>query len=221
MYKVGCRTFLSSVAKAAFALLPSAAIGCGSPDGPSQLLDNHAPMQVDGPVPDEQAVLAQLKNGVVGNPQFKQVSKIFPSSKDPVNVALFISPPDAANDYLKIDPAVQNPDGPNVVLPEGTIIVRAVYNDPKNTNVAAYDALTILTKGPAGFENGFGGWAFGATDPKGNVLPMSAVFPPPDGGVPDQSDMFGIVPGCHAGCHENQRGGPNDYLFGVPMDARL
>jgi len=99
--------------------------------------------------------------------------------------------------YTQIRP---DATGSGVHVPVGTTIVRAVVDaqgDPTE--------LTLMVKGPAGYNPTLGDWWFGVTDPDGQPAAD-------DGGV-----MLGRLAGCTT-CHL-PRGG-DDFLFGVPTDDR-
>jgi hypothetical protein len=207
----------ASLLAAGLTAIGSIAAGCGSGEA-NQLTNGSSPTPQTGlgPTINQQSLLDAVQ-GYQTNPKFKQVSTVYPSGKDlGVDVVLWISPADAAADYLSIDPDVMAPNGPGVFLPEGTILIRVAYMHPSTDPFA----LTILAKGPPGSQNAFGDWIFVVTDPTGKtVLPTSAVFSVPDGGA--DPPLFGAIPGCHTGCHENQRGAINDFLFGVKKDAQI
>jgi hypothetical protein len=87
-----------------------------------------------------------------------------------------------------------------VILPPGSLIVRAVLDSDADVT-----KLTIMLKGPAGYNPALGDWWFGVTDPSGAPLAD-------DGGA-----LVGRLSDCY-GCHLPRRG--DDYLFGVPPDDR-
>jgi hypothetical protein len=90
--------------------------------------------------------------------------------------------------------------GGDLVMPVGSILVRAVVDD--GGTVAK---LTLMAKGPRGYNPALGDWWFGVTDPSG--VPLEE-----DGGA-----MVGKLDGCY-GCHLPQRA--SDFLFGVPLQDR-
>jgi hypothetical protein len=79
----------------------------------------------------------------------------------------------------------------------GTAIVREVLD--ANGTVGK---LTMMVKGPAGYDPTLGDWWFAVTDPEGNVIPDDAGDP-----------QVGRVDACHS-CHIPRAS--DDYLFGVP-----
>jgi hypothetical protein len=78
-------------------------------------------------------------------------------------------------------------------LDVGTVIVREVLG----TN-GEVTKLTLMAKGPAGYDDTLGDWWFGEADPQGTPTRM------------------GRLADCH-GCHIPRASA--DYLFGVPKDA--
>lgn len=96
--------------------------------------------------------------------------------------------------YRKIHP--EQP-GANVTVARGTMIVREVL-DPAG-QVAK---LTVMAKGPPGFDPSLGDWWFAVTDPRGVPL------------VEDGTLMLGRLPQCH-NCHVDRP--RDDFLFGVPI----
>ena len=175
-----------------------------------------------GPNIDVNSVLNQIQfHQYQNNPMFTQVSTIYRSVKDPKNpdgsdpngnIAEWISA-GAADTYLQIDPAKGEGAGPNVVLPVGTVIIRAVYAQTNYTDLTAVTKLTVMVKGPPSYFNTFGDWAFGVASADGKILTD-------DGGAGGTLEI-GYVPGCHGGCHESTRGSTNDWLFGVDQRYRI
>jgi hypothetical protein len=100
-------------------------------------------------------------------------------------------------EYSKIRP---DATGSHAELAPGTTIVRAVVD----ANGVPTE-LTLMVKGPAGYNAALGDWWFGVTTPDGT--PASD-----DAGV-----MTGRLAGCYT-CHLPRSG--DDYLFGVPADDR-
>jgi hypothetical protein len=104
----------------------------------------------------------------------------------------WVSSPTAA-DYEAISP---DAGGPATALPVGSIIVREVIADG-----GVVTEMTVLVKGPAGYNPAIGDWWWGVTD--GNGSPLSE-----DGGV-----LVGRLTQCYS-CHLPRSG--EDFLFGVP-----
>jgi hypothetical protein len=103
----------------------------------------------------------------------------------------------ALDDYAKISPGVS---GSGVTLPEGATIVRAVLDAD-----GGVDKLTIMAKGPPGYNPDLGDWWFGVTDPEG--IPLET-----DAGL-----LMGRLSECYS-CHVPRN--DDGYLFGVPLDDR-
>jgi hypothetical protein len=99
--------------------------------------------------------------------------------------------------YEVISPEVV---GSGATVPAGTTIVRAVLDA-----TGGVAELTLMFKGPPGYNGALGDWWFGVTDPNG---------------VPNETDAgieIGKLDGCFS-CHVPRS---NDgYLFGVPTDDR-
>jgi hypothetical protein len=99
-----------------------------------------------------------------------------------------------ARDYRRVHPETS---GSGVTLPVGTVIVRNVLDASGNIT-----KVTLMGKGPAGYDPTIGDWWFGVTDPAGNPLPEASGGP-----------QVGRLTECH-GCHIPRA--TDDYLFGVP-----
>jgi len=118
---------------------------------------------------------------------------------DTTRIDVWISK-DAVDEYLKIAP---EDEGSGAQLPYGTVIVREVH-DKKTSELLK---LTLMVKGPEGVAPDLNDWWYAVTDPAG--VPLLD-----DDGNPRAGEM----PECE-GCHE-ERGAKDDFLFGVPRDAR-
>lgn len=92
--------------------------------------------------------------------------------------------------YRSIHP---DENGSGVKISVGTVIVREVYG--ADGKVAK---LTLMAKGPTGYDPTIGDWWFGEADPQANPMKM------------------GRLTECH-GCHVPRAG--DDYLFGVPRSG--
>ncbi len=112
------------------------------------------------------------------------------------NINIWVSAADY-NDYAHIDPAVS---GSGATVKPGTTIVREVIDDTGTT-----DTLTVIVKGPNGYNPVVGDLWFAVADPLG--LPMN------------QSGyaMMGQLTQCFS-CHETRA--HDGYLFGVAKAAR-
>jgi hypothetical protein len=91
------------------------------------------------------------------------------------------------DEYRRIHPETT---GSHVVIPVGAIIVRAVFDAR-----GAIEKLTLMAKGPPGYDPRIGDWWFGVTDARGSPVEV------------------GHVEKCF-GCHIPRAA--DDYLFGVP-----
>ena len=99
--------------------------------------------------------------------------------------------------YSRIRPEA---DGSTADVPPGTMIVREVLADD-----GSVDTLTLMYKGPPGYNPDLGDFWFGVTDGKG---------------VPkwkDGAELIGRVGACYD-CHVDRD--KDGFLFGVPMAMR-
>lgn len=96
-------------------------------------------------------------------------------------------------DYKAIHPEVS---GSNVKVAVGTVIVREVLDA-----TGATSKLTVLAKGPTGYDATIGDWWWGVADPTGTPLVTENVL------------QVGRLQNCQ-GCHIPRV--TDDYLFGVP-----
>jgi hypothetical protein len=103
----------------------------------------------------------------------------------------------ALDAYLAISPGVT---GSGATVPPGTTIVRAVLGEDGGVG-----KLTVMVKGPPGYNSDLGDWWFAVTDPDG--LPLDT----------DAGAEMGKLSGCYS-CHVPRA--HNGYLFGVPLDDR-
>lgn len=98
--------------------------------------------------------------------------------------------------YRRIHPEEPNTD---VRLAVGTTIVREVLDAEGRA-----EKLTVMAKGPPGYDPTLGDWWFAVTDPYGVPL------------VEGTTQLVGRLVKCHD-CHrERDR---DDFLFGVPRSA--
>ena len=170
--------------------------------GPGEVTD--AGSATDGPAKgfDQSILLRAIQNkAYVTSPAFSKASETFASSVTANTwVTEWISF-QALSAYAEISPDA-GPTRATAAMPVGTIIVRAVQN-------AAGDVtkLTVMCKGPSGFNPELGDWWFGVTDPNGNPLKD-------DGGVEELGKLTACY-GCHIP-HESE-----DFLFGVPPAAQV
>lgn len=95
-------------------------------------------------------------------------------------------------DYRRIHPDRDT----RVAVAPGTVIVRAVLDAS-----GAVSKLTVMAKGPPGYDPSIGDWWWGVTDPSGTPL------------VDDGTPEVGRMTDCHT-CHLPRAA--DDFLFGVP-----
>lgn len=95
--------------------------------------------------------------------------------------------------YSKIHPETS---GARPSIGVGTVIVREVLDAQGNVS-----KLTLMAKGPKGYDPTLGDWWFGEADPRGAALVVGGVA------------RLGRLADCH-GCHIPRA--TDDYLFGVP-----
>lgn len=103
----------------------------------------------------------------------------------------------AFNTYAVVDPGAP---GTGITLPEGTIIVREVLEPSGKVK-----RLTLMAKGPAGYNPDLGDYWFAVTEPDGTPVVENGVT------------RVGRLADCY-GCHVPRA--TDDYLFGVPADKR-
>jgi len=112
------------------------------------------------------------------------------------NINVFVN--DGVRQYRQIHP---DTTGTSVEMPIGSMIVRQVLD--ANGRVTK---VTLMAKGPLGYDPTLGDWWFGVTDADG--VPLS-----------DASGIqLGKLTACH-GCHIPR--GKDDFLFGVPNNKQL
>ncbi len=99
-----------------------------------------------------------------------------------------------ANEYAKIS---LDASGSNVIMPEGTVIVREVLDDHGRV-----ETLTLMIKNAPGYFPGGGDWWYGVADPDGLIRQD-------ENGEP----IMGALQQCNA-CHVSRAA--DGYLYGVP-----
>ncbi len=113
------------------------------------------------------------------------------------NINVYVS----ANGYVPYASITPEATGSGVTLPVGTMILREVLEP-----TGAIKTLTLMYKGPKGFNPDLGDFWFGVTDASGRpVLDPSNVA------------KIGRLTECY-GCHTPRAG--DGYLFGVPASVR-
>ena len=146
---------------------------------------------------DEVTVLGQVSS-YRSTTMFEPISKPYPSAlTDTAAIEVYVTRT-AAVPFSNITPDVT---GSNAVIPEGGTIVREVLD----ANGVA-QRLTVMSKGPAGYNPDLGDWFFAVTDLKG--VPV----------LEDGVQMSGRIGDCFS-CHTPRM--TDDYLFGVPLADRV
>ncbi len=147
---------------------------------------------------DPGTALAPIVDGGFRSAAFTHATRVpYPSVAAPGS---FVDEWVSAGSYALYSQVQPDAGGSGVQMPAGTMIVRAVVDS--SDDVAK---LTIMLKGPAGYNPALGDWWFAETDPSG--VPLTD-----DAGV-----LAGRLSDCYA-CHVPRSG--DDYLFGVPLDDR-
>ena len=126
------------------------------------------------------------------SPAFAAVSGgMYPSAIDGSNVDVYVS----AHAFAQFGSIVPEHADSGVIVPEGTFIIREVLDA-----TGAPLRLTLMVKGPAGYNPDLGDFWFGVAKSDGSALEKS-----------------GALVECY-GCHLERAG--DSYLFGVPADRR-
>ncbi len=126
--------------------------------------------------------------------QFTQINKAAYTSQISATLTINNLVSEAWRDYAEVHP---DTTGSGITMPVGSLIIRQVV-DP---TTGAVSQLTLMGKGPAGYDSTLGDWWFGVTDPTGAPLADGV------GGY-----QVGKLTGCH-GCHVPRAN--DDFLFGV------
>lgn len=127
-------------------------------------------------------------------PPYKTYAKMgppFPSQVGGSAVSIYVSA--GEDEYKKIHPATS---GSHAQLPVGAVIVREILDE--GDQVAK---LTIMGKGPVGYDPTLGDWWFAVTDADGRPLEESG------------REQAGKLVACHS-CHTPRA--DDDFLFGAP-----
>jgi hypothetical protein len=109
-------------------------------------------------------------------------------------INVYVSPEGAAA-YAARLPSQPDQAAP---IPEGTLIVREVLDGQGTVG-----KLTMMAKGPRGYQPALGDWWFGVTD--ADLVPLYG----------EETWEIGRMPACH-GCHVPHAS--DDFLFGVPAE---
>jgi len=147
---------------------------------------------------DQAAVLASIANGGYRGAGFTHATRVPCASA--VATGSFVDEWVSSDSYAEYSKVQPDASDSGAHLPAGSMIVRAVVD--ADADVAR---LTIMLKGPAGYNPALGDWWFAETDPWGTPL------------TDDAGTLAGRLSDCYA-CHV-PRGG-DDFLFGVPLDDR-
>lgn len=146
---------------------------------------------------DETAVLATAASYRDGA-TFDHISgSYYPSALATTSYIQLYANRTASAPYALIDPGAT---GSNAKIPVGGIIVREVLD-----KTGAPQRLTIMAKGPAGYNPAIGDWFWAVTDLDGTPI------------VEDGVPRVGRLTDCY-GCHVPRAS--DDYLFGVPLADR-
>jgi hypothetical protein len=161
-------------------------------EGPAAAGPDAAPAE-GVPLGVDEASLLSMLPGYTRSPAFSRLNgapyaTALPGGAD-VNVWV------SMNAYAAYAGIAPEASGSGIVTPEGTMLVREVL-DASGT-VAK---LTLMYKGPAGYNPAVGDFWFGVTDPRGTPQKM------------------GKLEECY-GCHQEREG--DGYLFGVPAAVRV
>jgi len=128
--------------------------------------------------------------------RYKSFSKIdntaYASSLGVGNINLYVW--GDSKDYKLVSPETT---GSGITMVVGSVIVREVLDSS-----GAVDKLTLMAKGPAGYDPTLGDWWFGVLDASGTPA------------VTDGRIQLGRLGDCHS-CHIPRE--TDDYLFGVPQ----
>jgi hypothetical protein len=170
-----------------------------NPDGGGSPQKAGEPVRAVGEM-NEPAILASVANGAYRySTQFTPLNRVPYASAiadgAPINVWVTTA------DYLNYGKIVPDKNGSGVALPSGAMVVREVLG--KDGGVTK---LTLMVKGPKGYNPDLGDFWFGVTDPDG---------------TPQQDanhKLTGKLSQCYS-CHIPRA---NDgFLFGVPDEPRM
>lgn len=164
-------------------------------------------VELDGPVPDPPAAQVQINEDVIigmvshyrDATVFDKISETpYPSALTGTAYIALYSSRDATTDFEPIAPEYS---GSQQSIPAGGVVVREVLDTDMNPL-----RLTVMAKGPAGYNTRLGDWYFAVTDLHG--IPLLGT---------DGQPRSGRMVDCF-GCHVPRAS--DDFLFGVPMDDR-
>jgi len=147
---------------------------------------------------DEARILASVANGAYRHdPMFAAVSRqSYASTAAAARINVWVTAADWG-DYTRIAP---DKSGSGASLRPGAIVVREVLDAS-----GAVAKVTVMAKGPAGYNPTVGDFWFGVTTPDGTPMVTNGVM------------QMGKVQSCF-GCHVPRAS--DGYLFGVPESDR-
>jgi hypothetical protein len=170
-----------------------AAIGCL----PAMTLDQPAPAATTSDI-NEAQILAAVANGAYKySPQLAPMNRGAYDSTAATGAKINVWV--TASDFVTYGKVAPERSGSGVKLSVGATIVREVLKD------GAVAKLTLMSKGPPGYNPKLGDYWFAVTAPDGTPL------------VEDGNKLTGKLEQCF-GCHIPRAS--DDYLFGVPDEAR-
>ena len=184
----------AALAAPTVACLPAMDFGPGSPDAGVDAGASAGAVTID-----EQRILRSVANGAYRNsPMFAAVSQTaYPSAIAAATLNVWVTAADYAA-YTRIAP---DKSGSGSSLPPGAIVVREVLDGS-----GAVAKVTLMAKGPAGYNPMVGDFWFGVTTPDGAPMVANGVT------------QMGKVQSCF-GCHVGRASDGN--LFGVPEIDRV
>lgn len=166
--------------------------------GPSPTDNGAGDGSSGNPAPAEPTVFDQaMIETARGYKNFSRIdSRAYPSTLGTFDINLYVW--GDAHDYRQITPEATTTAVTPVDIPVGTVIVREVLT----ADGTAVEKLTLMAKGPSGYDPTLGDWWFAVLDP--NFAPL----PDANGAL-----QVGKLAACH-GCHVPRE--TDDFLFGVP-----
>ena len=179
------------------ALVASVHTGCSdTPLDAETGFESQAPPLASGEL-DEDAILASLAR-FRSSPDFVRVNgNPYPSALDPEKLVNLYVSTGSHEAYARIAPESA---GSESDVPEGTLIVREIQQP-----IGQVTSLTLMYKGPPGYNPALNDFWFGVTDPFRTPVEE------------DGLRMVGEIEDCY-GCHLARS--EDGYLFGVPATNR-
>lgn len=166
------------------ALLPALLFACDA--GGDEAETNSG--ETGEPSVDEDAIVAEAVNYA----SFEQISAPTPSAHGLADTVVVWVPPEFAAEYRALDP--EDPDD-MASFAEGTLFVKEHLDSE-----GAPAGMTIMYKGPPGYNPDAGDWWWAQADIDGTL------------------NDAGMVGYCMA-CHSPREGA--DWVFGIPADEQL